>query len=253
MHPALAWLRLAAREHPRLLGVALAVRAVLGGIAGFGAGAAGGFDPWLLASIGILLWPGAYAWRYGVSLAGAFVDPLPPHVHHRVRPTILIRRVTRSDVEGFAATMDGEVERANGWQPEVRQAFVDAIAGSDPWGRYGVLAVCDTADERLLGVATISDVDWSTRSGDVGFWMGPLGRGRGLATTALAGALEVFHDAGIVTARIGTATTNVAMQRVIAGAGAVLVDQRAHTLPNGDEVASLWFEHVAATPVADGS
>jgi RimJ/RimL family protein N-acetyltransferase len=53
-------------------------------------------------------------------------------------------------------------------------------------GSYADLAVADLDDDSLLGGVTLHSFDWRHMHTEVGFWLTPAGRGRGIATEAVA-------------------------------------------------------------------
>ncbi|UUU36648.1 GNAT family N-acetyltransferase [Streptomyces sp. CA-210063] len=84
--------------------------------------------------------------------------------------------------------------------------------------------------------------------GEIGGNLAPDHRGQGLgAELFLAGALWAHGHVGLPTVRAGTATANVACRRALERAGFVPAPgPPRHTLPDGRELDSVWFQHEGA-------
>ncbi|PUA79299.1 GNAT family N-acetyltransferase [Nocardioides currus] len=76
------------------------------------------------------------------------------------------------------------------------------------------LALAITEDGEALGAALVLRSDLAEASAEVGYWLLPRGRGRGLATYALLGLRDWCASAGFQRLSLVTNLDNVATQRV---------------------------------------
>jgi len=92
-----------------------------------------------------------------------------------------------------------------------------ALAG----GTCADVAIVDAADEdRVLGGASVYDIEAQWRRAGTGYWLAPEARGRGIATRAvLLLARWAFDDLGIERLQLTCGPDNVASQRVAERAG----------------------------------
>lgn len=115
-------------------------------------------------------------------------------------------------------------------------------------------AVADTRDDRLLGAVGLSDV--TTRSAEVGYWVHPDARGRGVATAATRLAVrhalmpEDVGGLGLERVALRAAEGNVTSQRVAQRAGFTLVgrDRAAERLRDGTARDFLRYDRLATDP-----
>jgi RimJ/RimL family protein N-acetyltransferase len=110
-------------------------------------------------------------------------------------------------------------------------------------GRY--LVAIDPAAGRVAGAFA---VDGNT--GEVGGWLAPRYRGRGLGSGLFAGAAEFAHQhLGIPSVTAGTEISNAACIAVLASAGFIpAAGPDTQTLPDGRVVPVRWFRHESAYP-----
>jgi RimJ/RimL family protein N-acetyltransferase len=110
-------------------------------------------------------------------------------------------------------------------------------------GRY--LVAIDPAPGRVAGAFA---VDGNT--GEVGGWLAPRYRGRGLGSGLFAGAAEFAHQhLGIPSVTAGTEISNAACIAALASAGFILAaGPDTQTLPDGRVVPVRWFRHESAYP-----
>lgn len=81
-------------------------------------------------------------------------------------------------------------------------------------------AVAETGTDRLLGALGVRHVDWRVRSAEVGYWIAPWERGRGLATTAVRlAAAWLLDEQGFQRVQLKAAFGNTASRRVAEKAG----------------------------------
>jgi RimJ/RimL family protein N-acetyltransferase len=83
------------------------------------------------------------------------------------------------------------------------------------------LAIVAADDGTPLGSVGLESIDWDQRRGDVGYWVGPWGRGRGAAPRAVRLlAAHAFEVLGLQRIEIVPYAANAASQRVAEKAGA---------------------------------
>lgn len=163
----------------------------------------------------------------------------------------------------LAAASDPQAQRWLGWTgravlPErdlERLLALQAGHGAFPSRRHLSgpeihLAAIDLADGRVAGAL---GVDRDT--GEIGGWLAPRFRGRGLGAGLFAGAAEFAHQhLGIPSVTAGTESSNAACIAALAGAGFTpAAGPDVHTLPDGRAVPSRWFRHESARPVMCGT
>jgi RimJ/RimL family protein N-acetyltransferase len=98
------------------------------------------------------------------------------------------------------------------------------IADRTKWlaeGTCADVAIVDPADEaRILGGASIYDIESEWRRASTGYWLAPRARGRGIATRAVRLlARWALADLGIERLQLTCGPDNVASQRVAERAG----------------------------------
>jgi RimJ/RimL family protein N-acetyltransferase len=80
-------------------------------------------------------------------------------------------------------------------------------------------AVADAGTDRLLGGVGLGHVHPDRSAGEIGYWVGPWARGRGVAAAAAAALAEAAFARGLARLELFTAPENVASQRVALAAG----------------------------------
>ncbi|MBC6461785.1 GNAT family N-acetyltransferase [Actinomadura sp. HBU206391] len=180
--------------------------------------------------------------------------------HRLQQGPILLRTAGIEDmVVGHAAASDPEAQYWLGWRPEqicpapVRAQCLETIpredraAGRGKAGSHGFFAALDPGSGRLLGMVGINLAQDRERY-EMGGWLAPDFRGRGLGAALFQAAVRLAHEhLGIVEVAAGTEQTNIASQRSLIAAGFVSGDgPDPHILPNGRVIASRWFRHGSA-------
>ena len=134
-----------------------------------------------------------------------------------------------------AACQDPEIQR---WtvvpRPYFRHHAVEFVATGA--GEFRTRAVRTVADLRPVGMISIHSFDAKSGTADIGYWVAPWARRRGVARGAIR--LLVEDICGLVGARFVTARvaeTNVASRRTVESCGFELVDISAtDTCPDGN-------------------
>lgn len=80
-------------------------------------------------------------------------------------------------------------------------------------------AIADADSDRLLGAVGVNRVDWETRVGEIGYWIGPWARGRGVAGEATRAIVDWAFAHGLARLEILNRYDNLASQRVAVTAG----------------------------------
>jgi RimJ/RimL family protein N-acetyltransferase len=100
----------------------------------------------------------------------------------------LVRDDDAADIE--AACNDADVRR---FLPSLPQPYTryDALrfvrdGATEAWATGGgIYAIADPATDRLLGTIGVHHVDTDRAQGEIGYWVAPWARGRGVATLSL--------------------------------------------------------------------
>lgn len=198
--------------------------------------------------------------------------PLPGVCGHR-RHTLRTERLllytpeTTQDVAAaLAAASDPEAQRWLGWDEGIMSAHVREavlqlrpgdpdsrlpspvarrlVAGAfEPRPDQGELLIAVSVDDgRYAGAASLD-----AGTGQIGGWLAPHARGRGLGSELFGAAVLLGHaHLGLQTVRAGHESANTASARTLAYVGFVADDgPPRHTLPNGRETEARWLRHTA--------
>ncbi|WP_067185825.1 GNAT family N-acetyltransferase [Microtetraspora niveoalba] len=135
-----------------------------------------------------------------------------------------LRPPVEADAEAVArACDDPEIARFLPLMPSpyTREDALSWITGvsRETWKRGGAdYAVTDTATGELLGVAGLKPLD-PLGNGEVGYWVAPWARGRGVATAAVRALAELAFAQGVPRIALIAEIENIASQRVALAAG----------------------------------
>ena len=215
-------------------------------LSAFVAGLVFGLSAWLslVGAVAVGLAWSAWQWSQSVGEKPPLLVGL--HVASPVTTERLVLRNARAtDAAAVGATIDRVVLEAQGWSPLMGRQWVQGTRRQGSVLMPGFLVVCDRDGGQVLGVVAISAIDRQSGTAELGWWMGPDARGRGLGTEALAAGIAVLHDQGIVRVVVGTREENSAVRAALAKVGARLTETRLHRLPDGSETPSAWYVHVA--------
>jgi len=114
-------------------------------------------------------------------------------------------------------------------------------------GDLAVLAVADPGTDAFAGSLVLFDVAGS--GAELGFWMHPAHRGRGLARAAVDLAAELAARSGLRHLRARTVPGNAASRSLLAGAGFAETARAPGTAPSGEEVELLTLVRELPRPV----
>jgi RimJ/RimL family protein N-acetyltransferase len=175
------------------------------------------------------------------------------HVLHM--PGLRLQTPTKRDVRIMhAAAGDPQAQRWLGWPGPIPQwNLEDQLARTAGRGRASprvlgpvqYLVAIDPAAGRVAGAFGVD-----TDAGEVGGWLAPRYRGRGLGGGLFAGAAEFAHQhLGIPSVTASTEISNTACIAALASAGFIpAAGPDTQTLPDGREVPVRWFRHESACP-----
>ncbi|EHR62370.1 GNAT family N-acetyltransferase [Saccharomonospora cyanea] len=160
---------------------------------------------------------------------------------------VLLRPLAEVDAEAYAAgTEDAAVRRyAHLPLPEYTPDTVRELARSDVRkglmsGNLAVLSIVDEKDEAFLGSLVLFDI--TAHEAEVGFWLSPHARGRGVATRALTASAHLARKLGLRALTARTEPANTASRRTLDTAG-FLPDgaPRQSTTPSGAQLTTQHY------------
>lgn len=160
---------------------------------------------------------------------------------------VLVRRLTHADAEPFATGTQDEAVREYGHLPlaeytpqSVREQVDGVIRQGLESDSLAVLALADADTDAFLGSLVLFDI--SSGGVEVGFWLAPQARGRGVAQKALRAAARLACGRGLDELRARTHPDNQGSRRALTGAGFVEVGEaREETTPSGETTTVLSF------------
>jgi RimJ/RimL family protein N-acetyltransferase len=161
----------------------------------------------------------------------------------------LLRSMRVDDAGAYAAGTEDETVRKFAHLPEPEYtprsvtALIDGpIRDGLERGDLAVLTIADLATDAFAGSLVLFGVTDS--SAEVGFWVHPDHRGKGLSGSALALAVELARRSGLTGLTARTVPENRASQRVLEYAGFTPGSQVQETAPSGEEVRLLRYTRV---------
>jgi [ribosomal protein S5]-alanine N-acetyltransferase len=170
-----------------------------------------------------------------------------PHLPQE-RDGVRIRRLRHNDAEAFTeGTKDEQVRRFghlpyDEYTPEIVRDQIDGdIDEGLRHGSLAVLAIADAVSDDFLG----SIVLFNPRDdrAEVGFWLAPWGRGKGVTRAALGAVSRVAADSGLTALDAKTDQDNIRSRRVLEASGFEQVGPpRTETAPSGKQTRAVTFE-----------
>ncbi|HIY67329.1 MAG TPA: GNAT N-acetyltransferase [Candidatus Agrococcus pullicola] len=158
----------------------------------------------------------------------------------------VLRSMRPSDASAYASgAADPTVRRyAHLPEPEYTEASVialikGAIGEGLERGDLAVLTIADPATDAFSGSLVLFGA--SKGSVEVGFWVHPDHRGKGVAVGALAVAVEFARRSGFTRLTARTVPENQASQRVLERTGFVQGETTRDVAPSGQEVALMHY------------
>ncbi len=147
--------------------------------------------------------------------------PDPPLEDGRVR----LRVWTEADLgPANRATQDPRIHHFTGVPssptPEQTRAFFDAQRSLREAGSELTLAIADSRDDSFLGTISLLRFEWQARRAEIGYWVAPWARGRGVATSAVRLLSRwALRELGLARLALHTHPDNHASQHVAERAG----------------------------------
>ena len=139
---------------------------------------------------------------------------------------LILRAPTVRDADALAAAFADEelVEAADlpFTRPsarEMRRAIKDFLPSVRKAGAMAAFLIVDEADGTLLGGAALHHVDVAEGQGEVGYWLLPAARGRGVATHSARILAQWGFSLGLERIEAQTNLGNTPSQRVLERAG----------------------------------
>jgi RimJ/RimL family protein N-acetyltransferase len=193
-----------------------------------------------------------------VSTVVALIDDSPPlaacrNGRHVLRtPSLRLQAPTGRDFKMMmAAASDQQAQRWLGWSADDVVAG-DALEGlltlkagegrpiPQPLGGHWYLAAVEWATGQLAGA-----IGCDTVSRELGGWLAPRYRGRGLGRELFAGAALFAHQhLGVRSVLAGTEVSNAACVAALVAAGFVPdTGPPTHRLPDGRVIPTRWLRH----------
>jgi RimJ/RimL family protein N-acetyltransferase len=144
------------------------------------------------------------------------IEPVELHVGD-----FLLRRWRADDVDAYWTSLQSPGGRLwHGSTMESREGVAAALARRSDWtiGDHASWALVDGAE--LLGSISVHRIDRDQGDGEIGYWIAPSARGRGLAALAAEAACRwAFEDLGLHRIQLFHAVENLASARVAEKAG----------------------------------
>lgn len=162
-------------------------------------------------------------------------------------PAARLRPMRESDAASYAdGTTDPDVRRYahlpefRYTEASVQEIIAGVVEAGLTRGDLAVLAIADATTDAFAGSLVIFDV--TDDSAEVGFWIHPDHRGRGLAGAALGLAAELASGSGLTTLTARTVPHNVASRRILESAGFLNRGTVRGTAPSGQDVDLVHVE-----------
>jgi RimJ/RimL family protein N-acetyltransferase len=218
---------------------------LIGALAGFIVGRVVGL-PWVATTAaGVVL--GVVVRIYLVG--GLFRAPVSAGFVRRLQSItgdqVVLRPLRGADAPALAADLDQVVIAEMGWTDAHVAGYGEFMRHPYLLSQLGHLAICERETSKVIGEVSLANVDERYGNAEMGVWLGPDGRGRGLGTEIFRLAFATYHQAGLTLILCVTSTANQAIQHILPRVGATFLDQRPHELPDGRLIDSLWYEHRA--------
>jgi RimJ/RimL family protein N-acetyltransferase len=155
----------------------------------------------------------------------------------------------------WAAFQDPDVRLWSGGVVDTREDAAVMLRRRMDWsGDHASWGVVDAATDAVLGSVSIHSIDQAGNDAEVGYWMAPAARGRGVAAAAVdAGCRWAFATQPVDRIELCHAVENVASGRVAAKAGFTYEGHLRRSFRYGDGVKhdELLWARLADDPVPE--
>jgi RimJ/RimL family protein N-acetyltransferase len=180
------------------------------------------------------------------------------HRHFVRTERLLLRTPTEWEMAAAqAAASDPVAQRWIGWAPQAvvgkedRRRYLDVVPGTGPerdWPDAAYLVAIHGRVDRCAGMVTVTRIPG--RGYELGGWLAPTFRGRGLGSELFRAGLELGHEhLGLPRIRAAVERENVGSRRAVAAAGfAASSGPPTYLLENGRAIDARWYEHDSAAP-----
>ena len=122
--------------------------------------------------------------------------------------------------------------------------MIHQVGSGDPT----TIVVVTDLDHHPIGVISAVQVSTREQTVEIGFWLGPDARGRGLMHDALGLFVPALFDAGWTAVVSETDVRNAASRSALESAGFAEVGRARRRLPDGTDVQAVEFVRNATTP-----
>lgn len=153
---------------------------------------------------------------------------------------LVIRPVHPRDAAAYAATIDDEFRRENGWTLTSEQQWNSIIRSHRDLAKAMGYFVMERFDGQIVGGLSAQPFA-RTGTWHLGWWIRGDHRRQGYAREALAALTAELRTQGVRPLVFGMRTTNVANHRIAASLGATPIGTAPFPLPNGEQPQSDWF------------
>jgi len=162
---------------------------------------------------------------------------------------VVLRPLRAADAAAYARAFreDEGMGRLLGVERDPTEAEVtgrvESAAERARTGRGAALVVCTQEDDSLLGEVMLHTFAWKHRRCEIGFWIAPSARGRGLARDGIARTLRwAFEDLAIERMEMATTPENAPTRGIATRLGFVQEGvQRKRNLERGARVDMVLF------------
>jgi RimJ/RimL family protein N-acetyltransferase len=162
---------------------------------------------------------------------------------------VVLRRLRADDAGAYVAAFraDPDLARLLGMEEDPAEAAVrdraERLVERAAEGTVVELAVSDPADDAFLGSMILHSFDWKHRRCEVGFWLVPAARGRGVGSRAVALAVSwAFDELDLLRVEMTTTPDNgavFALARRLGFAQEGVLRRR--NVERGARVDVVWF------------
>lgn len=162
---------------------------------------------------------------------------------------VAIRPMSPDDAAAYAAAFqeDADLGRLLGVERDPdEQSVRERVRGQAQRAEEGgavELAIADPTTDAFWGSVILHSFDWQHRRCEIGFWVIPAVRGRGIGSRAVALALDwAFGDLDLLRVEMTTAPENPAVPAVARRLGFVQEGVlRSRNIERGQRVDIIWF------------
>ncbi len=157
---------------------------------------------------------------------------------------VIVRSVRPADAGAIATTIDGAMREAHGWTEEHGELLIHQVASGDPT----TIVVVTDLDHHPIGAISAMQMTTRDQTVEIGFWLGPEARGRGLMHDAVDLFVPALFEAGWTAVVSETDVYNSASRSVLESARFAEVGRARRRLPDGTDVQAVEYVREATPP-----